>query len=68
MGRVAFTVAEVAGMLGVSDSQVRRLLDNGTLRKVDNLGGCVRIGRTSLVEAFGADAVHALEGELAVAS
>jgi excisionase family DNA binding protein len=35
--RLAFKITEVAEMLGVSESSVRRLIDNGTLRSIGKL-------------------------------
>jgi excisionase family DNA binding protein len=35
--RLAFKIAEVSEMLGVSESSVRRLIENGTLRSIGKL-------------------------------
>lgn len=53
MTRAAFTVKEVAGLYGVSDTHVRRLLRSGVLNKVPHMGHLVRISPDELERVFG---------------
>jgi excisionase family DNA binding protein len=51
--RAAYTVPEVAGMYGISESHVRRLIKAGTLAKVPHMGVVVRISPDELARVFG---------------
>lgn len=48
----ALTVGEVADMLNVSPSHIRRLIANGTLNKVPHTGRSVRIAAGEVDRVF----------------
>ena len=49
---MAYTVAETAGILGVSERTIREWLSNGTLRHA-KIGGVVRITPAMIAAALG---------------
>lgn len=58
--RLAYTAAEAADLLGVSERHVRHLVETGDLPRLDFVGGALRIPAIALearcAEAAGVDA------------
>lgn len=66
MLRIGYTVPEIKKALGISDSAVYRMVEDGVLRKLPHTGSRVIVGRVSLIEAFGDDAAAAIDGDVVV--
>lgn len=55
MRKVAYTVHDVAGLMGLHPNTVRKMLRDGRLERIPNTGRAVRIAAAEVESVFGVD-------------